>query len=471
MDTPGLQPETETGKTLPQRIFPLHMTPFERYMHIDDRPDYPMTFIVEFDFTGCLDPDAFRDSIEDALVRQPLLRTIIRAAKLNRDCWVDPGERRPHIHFGNLDEPIDFPGAGIEWIDLRNEPGLRIWIRHNQERAVVTAQFHHAVCDGIGAYQFLGDVLFSYAAKTGSGSAEFVDLSLARFRNRGLASYDPNEFRTEKGRWRSEWSYLPKVTLGRVAAIRPVKKTKPNSGTRSPFPGILSYEFDKQVHRQLRLAAQSRGQMLNDLLLEKLFETFHHWESMDRKLLGRGKVCVMMPLDLREPNQEKMPACNVVTYAIVRRGNKLLNQPEKLKDSLREETTLLKHQRHRSRFMNLVVGSQRLFPRIFKVVFSLNHCLATAVLSNTGDPTKRFLVDLPRENGMVRSGNLLLTSVSGVPPMRVKTRATISIFTYRRSLKICLRCDPNLFDLDDTQVLLDQYVGRIGSVLKSGVDE
>jgi hypothetical protein len=367
------------------------------------------------------------------------------------------------VDFGPLGQPLTFP-QGQEQIDLRNEPGLRIWIRHDDRHMVLTTQFHHAVCDGIGAYQFLGDVLLAYANRLDPANAsEFAPLSILRLRNRKAASYNPHAYRTEKGRWQNEWSFLLK-TLSRVVAIRP-STTRRSIDRASLFPGILSYEFDKGEHRRLRLAAQARGQTINDLLMEKLFETLNEWKHTDRHLLGRGRVCVMMPLDLREPSPEKAPACNIVTYAFVKRSRRLIEDSEKLINSLREEAACLKHTRHQSRFMNLIVGALTYYPRCFNFVISRNRCLASVVLSNTGDPTKRFLVDLPREKGVVRCGNLLLTDITGVPPMRVKTRATISVFTYRRVLKICLRCDPNLFQLSDTQELLDQYIARIGSIL------
>ena len=87
--------------------------------------------------------------------------------------------------------------------------------------------------------------------------------------------------------------------------------------------------------------------------------------------------------------------------------------------------------------------------------------MTTAILSNTGDPTKQFYAQLPKEGQVLRCGNLLLEDVAGVPPLRPGTSVTISIFTYRRELKICMRCDPNQFSEQDTQQLLDTYIDKI----------
>jgi hypothetical protein len=58
-------------------------------------------------------------------------------------------------------------------------------------------------------------------------------------------------------------------------------------------------------------------------------------------------------------------------------------------------------------------------------------------------------------------GNLILDAITGVPPLRLKTRATFSISQYNRQLAVSLRCDPHYFCLDDTAMLLHTYVRRL----------
>ena len=55
----------------------------------------------------------------------------------------------------------------------------------------------------------------------------------------------------------------------------------------------------------------------------------------------------------------------------------------------------------------------------------------------------------------------VLEDIYGVPPLRPKTRATVSAFTYRRGLTISLRCDPYRFRLEDTRGLLKLYADRL----------
>ncbi|MFO0939515.1 MAG: hypothetical protein U0930_01990 [Pirellulales bacterium] len=74
-------------------------------------------------------------------------------------------------------------------------------------------------------------------------------------------------------------------------------------------------------------------------------------------------------------------------------------------------------------------------------------------------------MQFPREGSLIRCGNLLLEDIRGVPPMRIHTRVTVSVFTYRRVLKLCMRCDPNCFDTEATGRLLSMYRSEIESVL------
>ena len=438
------------------RIFPMHFTPFEHYLLVDDRPRYPMTFVVKFEFSGKLLRREFEQAIEDALKRHPLLRAIIQPAKQNKDCWVDSKGLRPRVDWGELGSPIEFEDG--EFIDLRTEVGLRIFVRRSEERAVVTAQFHHGVCDGIGSYQFLGDVLWSYARQTGDDElGELPELDPTIIRARGRACFAVEHFKDKNGKLKMEWGQAARMLWGRVTNLKKNRNTTINGSP--PFPAIESFTFDKDEHRDIRLAAQELGQTANDYLLEKLFLTLKEWNRQHRRLPWPQSLGVMLPMDLRE-QETRFPAANILTYSFIRRRGRNLHNRELLVKSLREEIFALKRNRHQTRFMNMVMAGQY-YPQILRRILLRERCLATATLSNTGDPTKQFYAQLPREKGVIRCGNLMLEEISGVPPLRPKTHATLSIFTYRRMLKICVRCDPHYFSVDDTQQFLDSYVNFI----------
>ena len=434
------------------------MTSFEHYMFVDDRPAHPMTFVVQLHMSGQLDRDKFADAVEASLTRHPLLTAIIGPGKGGKDCWIKAPGLKAFLDYGPPNKTIEFPNG--EFIDLRKETGLRIFVRHDNENAVITTQFHHATCDGIGSYQYLGDLLYEYAIRTGATDLPTPpDLPYKRLKDRGRISYDMNNFRLPNGKLMKTWDESLRFMKMSNVALKPEKKK--TSGYRATFPCIESFEFDKARYKELRHAAQAKGQIINDMLLEKLFITLSQWESKSSWLSQRKHVCVMMPMNLRAPSDNDISACNAVSQAFVRYHRNDLKEDKTFRSALGHEVLKLKHERERIPFMHMMAGGHYFYPKTLKFCLDFKKCLATAILSNTGDPTKQFLTNFPKEGGQLRCGNLLLTDVGGVPPMRPGTNATISIFTYKRMLKICVRCDPNQFSQEDTQALLKMYVDNI----------
>lgn len=467
MKTAQLPAESSTPR--PTKILPLNLSPFESYMVWDDRPDYPMSFVVRMEFTGALDRDAATTSLPKALARHLLLQTVVRVAKGGRDGWVAATDTDVPIDWGNFEDQIDL-GEG-ESIDIRKRVGLRIWIRHDDERAVFTLQFHHAACDGIGSYQFISDWLWFYADSIGMPvEQELPPAGLHQLRKRIRNSFDIEQYRGDNGKFDSR----PTKTLA-WQCIRGVQPLSPPRRQRSDphplrrsdndFPGLCSFEFDPKAYREIRRVGEQRGQTTNELLIERLLVTLRQWNETHGQRRRRD-LCIMMPMDLRELNSRMATAANLVTYALIRRKQSDCVESESLNDSLRNEMLTLKHTRQRTPFMSMISYLDR-FPVGLKRWISSRRCMATAIVSNTGDPTKRFSVSFPREKGLVRVGDLILTDIYGVPPMRSGTRLTISIFTYRRVLKICLRCDPNTFRVEQTQAFADAFEQSIGQMLTS----
>ena len=443
------------------RTFPLYLTHFEKYMLNDDSVDYPMTFVVQFRFSGTLNREAMDAAFAQALQRHPLLRAIVQPAKRGEDCWVS-FDSEQKIDWGAIDAPITFRTG--EFINLREEPGMRVWIRSSGDDSILTAQFHHSSCDGIGSYQFLGDVLWYYGkAFNEPDLPELPELDVTALRNRGAASYDPDKFRMPNGKFRSEVGYYLKLNFGRTDSIARPSNQAPET---SAYPSIQSHSFSKPEYKQIRLEAKKHGQNTNEAILEALFESAYEWNCKKAGKQLNQSLCVMVPMDLREARETPFSAINCVTYALLRGTSQQMTASSGFSDWLVQEMTRLKHSRHSSRLMNLVASSSNQHPLFTKFLLKRNRCLATAVLSNTGDPTRSFSVDLPREGGAVKVGGLVLEDISGVPPMRRNTNATLSIFTYRRALKLCLRCTPKLFDSQQSENFLNLLVEKL--VAKAG---
>lgn len=419
-------------------------------MFVDDQPRYPMTFVVQFDFSGQIDRELFQQAVDQALERHPMLRAMVQPAKSSRDCWVLPESSRCEVVWGGLEDKIDIEGSGV-YINLREEKGVRCYVQHDDEKAIFTSIFHHSSADGIGAYQFLGDILLIYSRNFDDDCPDLVPLDGSDLRKRMKASI-ASDLLLESLKPVSE-----KLQHSEAQPLVPQQGSSKQKSPPFPFPEFQAHVFDKNEYRELRLKAQENGQNVNDLLLESLLTALCSWNEMQGVEVSEKDFCILMPLDLRDADQPVFSATNVVTSSFIRRSAAEIKNRSELSKSLREEVVKVKHSRHRSEFTRLLLQSPL---KLEEAVHSYDNegCLSTAIFSNAGDPTKRFLADLPRKRGVVQCGNLVLDDLSGASPIRKLSRLVVNVFTYRRQLKICMRFDPQSFSAEDGVAFQKHFV-------------
>jgi hypothetical protein len=435
------------------------LAPIELFMETDDRPAHPMTFVIQARLSGEVDRAAFESALSAALIRHPFLRALVKRRKKNQLCWVSAGPLGPRLDWSDDDRPIQLPVEG-EAIDLASEVGLRIWVRRLPGEANMTLQFHHACCDGVGAYRFIGDLLAIYGQYTAPEGAEHpaldpIDITRLRTRSRGVLdlALTGQNFRLARLAVKEGLSAM----TARPAELAPARDGR---GRRlAEFPSVQSITFDRAQHEQLRDAAMQQGALLNDLLLAELFLTARDWNVRKTGQPGR-KLRMMMPTDLRTTDDYETPAVNKVSYTFLTRGPAELDRPQELLQSIRRETVEIKNERRGVRFADMLAGGFAV-KGLMPLLLSFPFCLATAILSNVGDPSRRFTARFPRRGGKVICGNLVLEEITGAPPLRYKSRATISAFAYNRRLTLSARCDPFTFTTDDTQDFLDLYASRL----------
>jgi hypothetical protein len=438
---------------------PLYLAPIERFMLLYGQAEYPMTFVVQVRLSGEMDRAAFEAALQGALARHPFLNALVQRRKQNQLCWVSSAHVAPWVDWSDDDRPIACPD-GREEIDLTRAFGLRTWVRRQPGETQVTLQFHHACCDGVGAYRFLGDLLALYGQLTASQEAErprLAPINVGRLRTRGRDVLEVALSGQPVRLARLAVREASKLLGAAVAELAPARN---GGGKRlAPFPAVESHTFDRAAHEQLREAAMAQGGMLNDLLLAELFHTICDWN--ERKTgRRRGRYRMLMPTDMRTTDDFETPAANQVGFTFVTRRAEELNRPDALLQGICRETVAIKNERRGTRFADMLAAGfavKGLMPLILKFPF----CTATAVLSNVGDPSRRFTARFSRRGGRIVCGNLVVEEITGAPPLRCKTRATISIFAYNRRLTISARCDPFSFTAGDTQQFLNLYNARL----------
>ena len=157
-------PATLAAIAAHKRVFPLRLSPIELFMIADDQVGYPMSFFIQLQFYGQIERGAFEGALDEALNRHPLLRAWIETGRGGFPFWVSAKGQLPDGDWGSEETIITCRHS--EAIDLGREIGLRVWVRQGLQRAKVLLQFHHACCDGTGAYRFIGDLLAGYGIRT-----------------------------------------------------------------------------------------------------------------------------------------------------------------------------------------------------------------------------------------------------------------------------------------------------------------
>ena len=137
---------------------------------------------------------------------------------------------------------------------------------------------------------------------------------------------------------------------------------------------------------------------------------------------------------------------------------------EKLLNLIRNDTLQIKNGSRQKSFMNGLTSAMST-PVVLQYLVRRNVCLATSVLSNAGDPARRFTCRLPKSLGKVSCPEFTLEGISGVPPLRRMTRCTMSSSIYGRKLTFSMRCDPHSFSHADSTRLLELFCSTLISSL------
>lgn len=443
------------------RTFPLYLAPIDDFFLLDDRADYPMTFVSHVFLRGELQEDAFLAALDIALEMHPLLRALVGRAKGNKLCWIHPGDTAPPVNWIDGDESFEF-GNG-ESINLQREVGLRIWVRRFFERTEILFQYHHACCDGTGAHRFIGDLLAAYGIRTRAPNQRPPE----------LADYDPLSLRQRRSRLTGEFNTSSRMRLTRVALhqmrhifgqrIAPLALPSQVKTPSTQFPSIVSHVFSREESNALRMAAKRHGAMPNDLLLAEMFRCLRQWNEEHG---GPSRnLRIMMPSDMRDKRDFGMPAANMTTYNFITRSMDQCSSDKELIKSVRDEVTAIKHNQRGRQFIDAIMTAKRV-PGVLPLLLSRIRCLSTVIVSNPGDPTKRFLSRFPRENGRIVCGDVTLDGWQGVSPLRPHTHAAVCILGLYRELMINVRCDPNTMTADDTRKFLATYVQQVSRHIK-----
>jgi len=453
------------------QLFPLPISPFERYMLLDDSNEYPMSFVLIVNLKGCLHRVSFEQSALFAIERHPLLMSRVGHVRGKGQCWLP--EPTPAV-------PIDWQDGGQpvrnsvrQRIDLTREIGVRISVNRVPESAEVLFEFHHACTDGIGGVQFIGDLLAHYARLTaleGDELPEMEAVDVERLRARERFSISDSE--TSSKSVNSPFVLFRKLMklVRRSPAPLVATRNHQRSGAALEFPAMISRTIERTELQRLKVVAAQKSVELNDLYMFEMFQTLRDWNRNHSAAPDDQWLRIGMPTSLRTPQHDQMPAANVVSYMFLTRRAGDFDRPEEMLAGIHRQTSMVVNER----LGRLAVNGLRYVlkvPGLLWCLLRLNRCFCTAILANVGDIRRQFRVRFPLKQGKCVAGNVVLESLMGSPPVRPNTRLSTSMGTYGGSLFINLHCDPRSFSREQAEELADLFVNRLRRISPAAADE
>jgi hypothetical protein len=441
---------THAPWALGDRRWPL--TPFERFMWGDDRPQFPLVFQVSLCFEGSLAPEKMREAFRFAVGRHPLLRSTIQSAG-RAATWVAPAEGWPELGLLSQGCPNEPPLAAI---DLTQSPGLRGWMRETATGWEVKLVFHHACCDGQGARMFIQDLVLAYAVVRGvSGHhAPFFPIDVAELDRRG--SYPPTVGRARTLSWRLQnvWQFFlrrPQPTASNAVAGAAAKDDA--SGV-----GLCSHTFSAKDAAELRDPQRRDGVSLNAVAVSILFSLIGEWQR-SHGVKPRSWVRISVPCDLRSREDERMPAANRYTYVFLNRRVAACGSWADLLGGVQAELKERLQTRFGVNFLsNLEMLASR--PGLMRWALGRETCFSTAVLTNLSDPSRRLRKRLPvdEDHFFCLDGARCHDLRVCTPPLRPKTHWGIGIFEYAGRITITFRYDTSTITAADAERMLARYI-------------
>lgn len=395
------------------------LLPFEHLMLVDARPGHPMCFFLECVVEGMLEKERLRKAVDEAARRHPRLCSRV-AWRRGRPHWLVPDVRPAFVWLPTA--------TGVDpWrpIDLARESGVRVVVREVGPRLYgIVMVVHHAVCDGIAACKFMGDVWALYAGIEPPGLSEFPPHVGAESEPR----HRPTAFDTV-GEAMAFTRFFPMPLAPMQAAGAATLRTVAG-------PPYATLELGTMFTSRLRTAAAERNATVNDLIVAAVMRASVAWN--DRAGTRRGGVRVTMPVSTRSPRQ-RVPAGNGISYAFLDRSRAACRDRESLVRSLAAASRWILASGVAAGFLEAVrflAGS----PFLLKAATRLPICLSTVIVSNLGDVSRRMRAGVPKLDGRDAPGGLVVRGFRGVPPLRPRTRASVAVLHYAGSTTLCSLC-------------------------------
>jgi NRPS condensation-like uncharacterized protein len=462
-------PSDKSQADLPQTDVPL--SDFEWYMLCDDRPSHPMVFVIAAEVEGELRESELHQACRELLSKQPLLRSVVVGSGKSA-VWRNIDLPDDVVRFESVSsEALETRLPKVTRIDLRSRPGILVEVLASADRARITLYLHHACCDGIAGVQLISELLARYGQLTAGDGRKPVFEPPCPEDLRLRENYEPPEPAEPRPK-RSVLQIAAKI--GRLLFRKPTpvatSAQRGRRGFEAPDQAIRTASLSVDIHRSLRTVASRLNVSLNDVLLREMFLLIRDWNQEAGRAAGRRWIRIAMPLSMRTTLHARIPACNIVSYALVTRRFQECDAPDDLARSIHDQTGNVLFYREGLIALKLFRILRRLSFGM-RLFLSAKSCMSTIVVANVGDVRRRFTGRFPLQDGRWIAGNVLIRRIYGVAPVRPNTVAAMSIGDYAGELSISLRTDGTVLSEEDSREFFRRYLQRLENLAQTATTQ
>ena len=455
-----------------EKLFPLPLTPFETYMVIDDKPDYPSSTSAQYVFRGEIsNREKFTRAFFKAAESQPSFYVRL-AKKGNKYFWTADVSTPLPLIYETSEKDFTQETTGetpFDSFDITQRPGVFFRVIEGVNSVLIDFRIHHSLSDGVGMNQFIAAWIDYYSQSLDPQPGWQEPLyNIVQYSTRD------NLFQNPDKRAFSERFHAIKSNVGNFFAKKPweiqnlkdspycppVSEPPQEKGIRLPSASWFLLTQDKQA--QYHAAAKRLNVSMNTLLIRDLFLTIKRWSDASGKEIKKNELIrVLMPRNLRNEHHVFLPCTNVVGYTFMDCLPEKCNLSAEFLDYIDGKT-------RRNDNTTLFIKALKYFlylPWLFRKITS-RKCLSSAVISNVGNiirsvPQKRFI----EQNALFAPG-LRLHSIHISPLCRPGTPVTAGISVVENNTVIAFTLDRMHFNSESSSAFIELFFDQMEQSIK-----
>jgi len=403
---------------------------------------------------------AFEQDIRDTVARQPMLRALIRPRGWRSHQWEFENVPEPTIDWIDQTPTDDYPET--TFLDPRKEPGLRVTVITDGKRTHVALLVHHCSVDGLSTMALITEVLINYTNLIAPNGEQIplpvIDISRLPQRNAfGLT-------------WWKILKMLPVQLLGlrrvqkfftnRVIPLTPHEPLADDDPLPPGYPKVICRALDAKQTKRFIAATKHRGVTVNDTVMWGLFTGARDWQEKYATKREKGHLRMVVPINLRGPNDGDLPATNVASIVFIDHKRSSGYTPEKALSKIHREMSLIKQFQHGLTFLQ-ALWVVRFMPGGIRKG-ARDRRKVSMIFSNLGRVLTRTPFETD-EDGQIRVGDAVITHVDFMPPLRPFLCASLGLVWYANRLHFTLHYDPRVMSPDQSEDLMTTLFDRLHS--------